>query len=479
MLTSATFAALSLAASAQAAAIAQSFAPPATSPTTETKNYTGASNSTLSNGPVVKGAAFDRFIQIWLENTDYATAASSPTFQNLTSRGMLMESYYGVTHPSEPNYAAAAGGDFFGMAGDAFYAFPKNASTIVDLLEAKNVSWASYQENMPYDGFTGFNYTEPNYLTGNGSYAYYVRKHNPTILFDSVASVPERALRHRNFNDFAADVNADTIPQWSFITPNLVNDAHDTTIDFTSAWLEYFLYPLLENPNFNTNRTLILLTFDETETYTVNNNIYTIALGGAVPTELIGTTDSTYYTHYSSLSTVEANWQLGSLGRQDTNKTVSNVYSFVANATGYKNNDLTSSSTDLPLTNITGTIPGPANSAYWTPILAPNVSAVGAGGGPVHLDASVDKSLTSYTPQNLTALGVANPESTDPGYNYAAGTLSMVSSTAAASSAATGTTGAIAAASASASGKTSAAVSQASIAKGLVALAAMALGLVL
>jgi uncharacterized protein YkwD len=31
---------------------------------------------------------------------------------------------------------------------------PQNASTIVDLLEAKNVSWASYQENMPYDGFT-------------------------------------------------------------------------------------------------------------------------------------------------------------------------------------------------------------------------------------------------------------------------------------------------------------------------------------
>lgn len=33
-----------------------------------------------------------------------------------------MESYYGVTHPSEPNYAAAAGGDFFGMGNDAFYA---------------------------------------------------------------------------------------------------------------------------------------------------------------------------------------------------------------------------------------------------------------------------------------------------------------------------------------------------------------------
>lgn len=39
--------------------------------------------------------------------------------------------------------------------------------------------------------------------------------------------------------------------------------------------------------------TLILLTFDETETYSVNNNIFTIALGGAVPAALVGTKDST------------------------------------------------------------------------------------------------------------------------------------------------------------------------------------------
>lgn len=180
------------------------------------------------------------------------------------------------------------------------------------------------------------------------------------MLFDSVASVPERALRHRNFNDFAADVNADALPQWLFITPNLVNDAHDTTVDFTSDWLSYFLLPLLENPNFNHNETVILLTFDESETYTANNRIYTVALGGAIDAaSLAGKTDDTYYTHYSSLSTVQANWGLGSLGRQDTNKTVSNVYSFVANKTGYQNNPLTGANIDqLPLTNLTGVFDG-------------------------------------------------------------------------------------------------------------------------
>lgn len=167
-------------------------------------------------------------------------------------------------------------------------------------------------------------FTSANYLNSSApAYTYYVRKHNPTILYDSVVSVPSRLARHRNFNDFAADLNASSIPQWLFITPNMVDDGHDTSIDFASNWLNYWLPPLLSDPTFNDNRTLIILTFDETETYTINNRIYTLLLGGAVPENLWNTTDETYYTHYSCLSTVQANWGLKSLGRQDTNKRVS------------------------------------------------------------------------------------------------------------------------------------------------------------
>ena len=51
------------------------------------------------------------------------TAASSPTFQNLSEQGLLLTSYYAMTHPSEPNYIAVAGGDFFGNAADDFREF--------------------------------------------------------------------------------------------------------------------------------------------------------------------------------------------------------------------------------------------------------------------------------------------------------------------------------------------------------------------
>ncbi len=70
-------------------------------------------------------------------------------------------------------------------------------------------------------------------------------------------------------------------------------------------------------------------------------------LGGGVPEKLRGTTDSTFYTHYSALSSVEANWGLQSLGRGDTNATLNNVFEFVANATGWKNNGISGNSSSI------------------------------------------------------------------------------------------------------------------------------------
>ncbi|KAH9947845.1 phosphoesterase family-domain-containing protein [Amylocystis lapponica] len=404
------------------AANAQVFQPPASSPLSTSTNYTGPSNNTLTNSPLVPGKSFDRFIQIWFENTDYNTAASSPVFQSLATQGLLMTSFYAVTHPSQPNYQAVVGGDFFGTSVDDFRAIPSNISTVVDLLEAKNISWSSYQESMPYDGYTGYNYTSSDYITGNGSYTYYVRKHNPLIIYDSVSNVTERALRIRNFNDFATDVNASALPQWMFITPNLVNDGHDTTITFMAQWIQYWLVPLLSDERFNNNRTLILLTFDETETYTINNQIWTLALGGALPASLRNTTDDTFYTHYSALSTVEANWGLDTLGRGDANATLNNVFAWVAAAVGWTNNALTgASAASFPLLNLTGTIPGPLNPALYVPFAAPNMSARAPGGGGVFAAPGLDPALTAAAlpaPVNLTARGEALPWGVDPGYDY-------------------------------------------------------------
>lgn len=139
-------------------------------------------------------------------------------------------------------------------------------------------------------------------------------------------------------------------------------------------------------------------------------------LGGAVPAKLKGTTDDTYYTHYSTISTVEANWKLKNLGRGDVNKTMANVFGFVANATGYTN--LNVPQDKRPMTNLTGIFPGPLNANAYVPFTAPaDQSVLGAGGQGVLLSAGLNKSFTpsvAPAPVNLTAQGLLVPAGTPP-----------------------------------------------------------------
>lgn len=100
----------------------------------------------------------------------------------------------------------------------------------------------------------------------------------------------------------------------------IANDGHDTSVTVAGAWARSFLTPLLSNANF-LKKTLVLLTFDETESYTSNNQVYSILLGDAVPSNLKGTTNNTAFNHYSQMATVEKNWGLGNLGLGDSTAT--------------------------------------------------------------------------------------------------------------------------------------------------------------
>jgi acid phosphatase len=77
--------------------------------------------------------------------------------------------------------------------------------------------------------------------------------------------------------------------------------------------------------------TLVMVTFDENHTYGKQNRVVGILLGDAVPAQLVGTTDDTFYNHYSEIATVQANWGLDTLGRWDVG---ANVFKFVAAKTG-------------------------------------------------------------------------------------------------------------------------------------------------
>ncbi|OJJ04110.1 hypothetical protein ASPVEDRAFT_43565 [Aspergillus versicolor CBS 583.65] len=296
----------------------------------------------------VEGLAFNRIFQVWFENIDFEDSSADENLKWLASKGIALTNLYALTHPSEPNYCAAAGGDTFGMDNDDFQRVPANVSTVVDLLDTKYIAWGEYQEHMPYPGFQGYEY--PNQETEAHDY---VRKHNPLILYDSVTENNMRGRQIKNFTNFEDDLANEKLPQWAFFTPNMTNDAHDTSITFAANWLRGWISPLLENDYFM-NDTLILITFDEDKTYSKTNRIFSILLGGAVPDHLHGTEDDTFYTHYSIIASVSANWGLPSLGRWDCG---ANLLEIVANKTGYVNFDV--DTTNLRLNQ---TYPGPLSN---------------------------------------------------------------------------------------------------------------------
>jgi hypothetical protein len=291
-----------------------------------------ATAKTSSPTSAVKGKAFDRIAIVYFENENYNKAIGDPNFAWFAKQGVTLSSYFAVTHPSQPNYMAALGGDYFGMQNDAFSRADRNVSTLVDLLDTRGISWAMYQEDMPFSGFEGKAWVNQR----NGANDY-VRKHNPAVLFDSISGSEQRLSQIKNLSVtdtsrsmFHKDLRDNKLPQYMFITPNMTSDGHDTSATVAGKWCRSFLEPLLKDKNFMSN-TLVLITWDENETYSQQNNILAILVGDAVPASLVGTTDKTFYNHYSELATVEANWDLPTLGRWDVG---ANVFKLVADKTG-------------------------------------------------------------------------------------------------------------------------------------------------
>ncbi|KAF6820312.1 putative acid phosphatase [Colletotrichum plurivorum] len=321
----------------------------------------------------IPGRSFDRFISIWLENQDFAKVVKDSHFVDLKKEGILLSNYYANTHPSQPNYIAALAGDYFGLNHDGRVRLPLNVSTIVDLLDWRGLSWKAYMEDIPGPGYLA---DASDGHTGDGKWDY-VRKHNPFVSFDSINLNGTRLLNIQDFLDWEKDFEAKTVPQYVFMTPNLVNDGHNTSLEFATEWVHDFLHPMLAKGAFK-ERTLIQLIYDEAETHGQPNQIASLLFGSSIPTDLKGTEDKTFYTHYSMISTVEFNWELPNLGRYDVG---ANIFKFVQDL-GDRILVANKDPPNMASVNNSESYPGPLNNdtSKFRPYPPPNLGLNGSSG---------------------------------------------------------------------------------------------------
>src|SRR5881409_62223 len=79
---------------------------------------------------------------------------SAPTFNAYARRYVNMTRYYGVTHPSLPNYLALVSGSTQGITSDCTDCIVE-AQSLADTIEASGRTWKTYAEGLPAPGFLG------------------------------------------------------------------------------------------------------------------------------------------------------------------------------------------------------------------------------------------------------------------------------------------------------------------------------------
>ncbi len=154
-------------------------------------------------------------VTVLLENQNYSTVlAEGPYEAYLAHTYALATNDYSVRHYSVPAYLAATSG--IDSAGFGVY----NARNIGDLADSSNLTWAAFEQSMPQPCDPESNWT-----------AGYDSDHNPFIMFEDIEESATRCDAHDlTWSSWTNDVSVNSIPNYSFITPNTTNDDHNSSI---------------------------------------------------------------------------------------------------------------------------------------------------------------------------------------------------------------------------------------------------------
>ena len=317
-----------------------------------------------------RGAArLDRIFVITLENHSRDGVIGDPNTPFITSLAHHYgeaANYYGVTHPSEPNYVAQIAGETFGVNNDD----PANrfdAPNLVDQLEARHLSWGAYMESAPSAGYLGDYWP-------SSEQKLYANKHNPFVLFEDIRNDPSRLAKIKPYDALAADLNSWHAPQFVYIVPNQCHDMHggvyapvaedgsdgtpcpygETNDDENDAALKQkadaFVHgtvsTIMSSRAWHEGRSAIFIVADESDyDGTVENGGWAdpsgccdspvigagelegvptwpggVYGGGLSPAVVVTSNGPRHYVsdvpynHYSLLTTIEDNWHLGHLG---------------------------------------------------------------------------------------------------------------------------------------------------------------------
>jgi phospholipase C len=265
------------------------------------------STATHASGPspcgtlALTSTKYTHVVWVWMENHSYGEiigASEAPYINSLAGQCGLAINYHNISHPSLPNYIAATSGlplaDLERFSSDCKPS--RRCRTTATSIFTQVPSWRAYQESMPRN------------CDHRNRHGYAVR-HNPPPYY---AALVECSAKDVPYTQLALDLSNHTLPAFSFITPNLIDDMHDGTIGQGDAWLQSNLPAILGSSEYESGEVVVLLTWDEgeggihnecaTNTSDEGCHVATLVIS---PSTASGTKSPLLLNHYSLLRDTE------------------------------------------------------------------------------------------------------------------------------------------------------------------------------
>jgi acid phosphatase len=226
------------------------------------------------------------------ENHGFASVIGNsgmPYLNSLAQQYGLATQYYADTHPSIGNYFMLTTGQL--ITNDDTFSGTVSADNIVRHILSAGKTWKEYSEDLPYTGYTG------------GDSGAYSEHHNPLSYFSDVRNGSAQAQNLVGFTQFQTDLSRGNLPNFSFVTPNLNDDAHDGTLAQADAWLQQNIAPLLSSAQFQNGGVLIVV-FDEAEDTDSTNGGGRVSMVIVGPGVKNGFQSGNIYQHENLLKTI-------------------------------------------------------------------------------------------------------------------------------------------------------------------------------
>ena len=192
------------------------------------------------------------------ENQSYESVVGNTkvwsNFNNLVQNGALATNYYADAHGSIPNYFMLTTGQTLTFNDSSTQVW--NVDNIARHMLSQGVSFKVYAEGI-----------KQGYLGGNTGA--YVIRHDPFAMLSDVADSAQVANAVINpFTQFGQDLASGNLPRFSFIVPDINDNAHTGPPQQADAWLQArIVQPLMNDKAFQPGGDGVLIVdFDESVT---------------------------------------------------------------------------------------------------------------------------------------------------------------------------------------------------------------------